>query len=219
MIVLGVVTLATALTPMWLLVKVVTFGMGVSFFGLFPIATNFPEYRLLASPAKRFLWNIPTHGKCHSACSRLFTDESTAEWAVKYVQAEGTQLAMKSIPVASALALASPTFNMEHDYNSYSAHQDKTSGRLIISNSGFRFVSNFGHNVLWNLQFDQLEKIEKVDRVVTKNIPSKLQSDSGKDMRIISRSGETHLLEKVDKRDEAFSQMIGFSKITWQVLW
>ncbi|OAG06918.1 uncharacterized protein CC84DRAFT_1088757 [Paraphaeosphaeria sporulosa] len=203
MIVLGVVTLATALTPMWLLVKVVTFGMGVSFFGLYPIAVKFPEYRLLVSPAKRFLWNIPTH----------------AEWAIKYVQAEGTQLAEKSIPVASALALASPTFDMEHDYNSYGASQDKSSGRLIISRSGIRFISNFGHKVLWNLQFDQLEKIEKVDRMVTKNIPGKLQGDSGKDLRLVSRSGGVHLLEKVDKRDEAFSQMVGFSKVTWQVLW
>ncbi|KAL5411508.1 hypothetical protein PMIN03_004836 [Paraphaeosphaeria minitans] len=203
MIVLGVVTLATALTPMWLLVKAITFSMGVSFFGLYPIAVKFPEYRLLVSPAKRFLWNMPTH----------------AEWAVKYVQAEGTRLAEKSIPVASALALDSPTFDMEHDYNSYSATQGKTSGRLIISRGGFRFVSNFGHNVLWNLPFDQLEKIEKVDRIVTKNIPGKLQEDSGKDLRVGSRSGEIHLLEKVGRRDEAFSQMVGFSDVTWQVLW
>ncbi|KAF2440804.1 hypothetical protein P171DRAFT_500312 [Karstenula rhodostoma CBS 690.94] len=203
MIVLGTVTLATALTPMWLLVKTMTFGMGVSFFALYPIAVKFPEYRLLVSPAKRFLWNIPTH----------------AEWAVKYVQAEGTELAQKSIPVASSLALPSPTFDMEHDYNSYSASHDNTSGRLIISRSGLRFVSNFGHNVLWNVQFDQLEKIEKVDRVVTKNIPGKLQEDSGKDLRFISRSGKICLLKKVDKRDEAFSQIVGFSNITWQVLW
>lgn len=63
LIVLGVTTLVTALIPLWLLVKTVTFSMGVTYFALYPIAVNFPEYRLLVSPTKRLLWNIPTHGK------------------------------------------------------------------------------------------------------------------------------------------------------------
>lgn len=92
-------------------------------------------------------------------------------------------------------------------------------GRLIINRGGLRFVSNFGHKVLWNLQFDQLEKIEKVDRVVAKNMPDTLQEDSGKDLRLISRTGQICLFGKVNKRDEAFSQIIGFSNFTWQVLW
>lgn len=47
---------------MWLLVKTLTLSMGFTFFALYPIATNFPEYRLLVSPTKQLLWNIPTHG-------------------------------------------------------------------------------------------------------------------------------------------------------------
>lgn len=66
-IVLGVTVLITALVPTWLLVKTITFAMGVSFFALYPIAVNFPEYRLLVSPTKRLLWNIPTHGMFHIA--------------------------------------------------------------------------------------------------------------------------------------------------------
>lgn len=62
-IVLGAASLVTALIPMWLLIKSMTFAMGFSFFALYPIAINFPEYRLLVSPTKRLLWNIPTHGK------------------------------------------------------------------------------------------------------------------------------------------------------------
>jgi hypothetical protein len=204
---------------MWLLVKAMTFAMGLMYFALYPIAIKFPEYRLLVSPAKRFLWNIPTHGELHDAYSRLFANQVIAEWAIKYVQAEGSQLAQKAIPVASGIALASPTFDPEHDYNSYSAIQDKTSGRLLISGSGLRFVSNFGHGVLWELQFDQLEKIEKVDRIVTKNVPDSLQEDTGQDLQFASRSGEIHLLKKVNRRDEAFSQIVGFSNVTWQVVW
>lgn len=63
LIFLGITTLATALVPMWLFIKTITFAMGVSYFALYPIAVNFPEYRLLVSPTKRLLWNIPTHGK------------------------------------------------------------------------------------------------------------------------------------------------------------
>jgi hypothetical protein len=63
LIVLCIVIVVTAAVPIWLLVKTMTFAAGASFFFLFPVATNFPEYRLLVSPIRRFLWNIPTHGK------------------------------------------------------------------------------------------------------------------------------------------------------------
>ena len=61
--VMAVGILATALVPLQLMVKSMTLGAGFAFFALFPIAANFPEYRLLVSPAKVMLWNIPTHGK------------------------------------------------------------------------------------------------------------------------------------------------------------
>ncbi|KAL1648199.1 hypothetical protein SLS61_007071 [Didymella pomorum] len=203
LVVLGFGTLATALIPVWLLVKTMTFAMGFTYFALYPIAVNFPEYRLLVSPTKQLLWNIPTH----------------AEWAIKYIQAEGTRLAQTSKPVAPALATLSPTFDPAHDYNSYTAHQDKTTGRLILSAGGVRFVSNMGHNVLWSLRYEELEKFEKQDRIVQKNIPSKLQRDSGQDLKIGSRDGREFMLKQVDKRDEAFSQIVGFSNIPWQVVW
>jgi hypothetical protein len=60
-LVLGV--MATALTPLWLLVKASTFAAGFAFFALWPIAVNLPEYRLLVSPVKHIFWSIPTHGK------------------------------------------------------------------------------------------------------------------------------------------------------------
>ena len=82
-----------------------------------------------------------------------------------------------------------------------------------------RFVSNMGFNVLWSLRYEELEKFEKQDRIVQKNIPSKLQRDSGQDLKIISRDGMEHMLKQVEKRDEAFSQIVGFSNIPWQVVW
>ena len=63
LILLGVATLLTTLIPAWLVVKTTTFAIALMYFGLYPIAVNHPEYRLLVSPAKWFVWSIPTHGK------------------------------------------------------------------------------------------------------------------------------------------------------------
>jgi len=54
--------LAISFVPAWLFIKIATLNMGITFFGLFPLAVNFPEYRLLASFPKRIFWGIPTHG-------------------------------------------------------------------------------------------------------------------------------------------------------------
>ena len=45
------------------MVKIIEFFAGVMFFGLFPIASNYPQYRLLASPMKWLFWKVPTDGK------------------------------------------------------------------------------------------------------------------------------------------------------------
>lgn len=67
--------IAIAVTPAWLMSRLVTFGLGAAFFGLFPIASRYPDYRLLASPVRWLFWKIPTH----------------AEWAVQSLQAKGAR--------------------------------------------------------------------------------------------------------------------------------
>jgi len=76
-----------------------------------------------------------------------------------------------------------------------------------------------GFKVLWSLRYDQLQKFEKEDRVVQKNLPSKLQRDSGQDLKLVCKDGNEYTLEQVQNRNEAFSQIIGFSNINWQVVW
>ncbi len=67
--------IAIAVTPAWLMLRMVTLGMGAAFFGIFPIASRYPDYRLLASPIRWLFWKIPTH----------------AEWAVQNLQAKGAR--------------------------------------------------------------------------------------------------------------------------------
>lgn len=181
-----------------------TLGAGFTFFGLFPIATNFPKYRLLLSPSKRLLWNIPTH----------------AEWAIKYIQAEGTRVEAYDMPSPSDLPIeTADSMAQAQNYGFYKAHHGETAGHLVIGAASIRFVSKAPHTVHFTLMYDQIQSLEKVDRIISKNIPKNLATDSGKDLKMIDKVGQEWMLKDVAQRDEAFSQIVGFSQTTWQVVW
>ncbi|KAJ4290986.1 hypothetical protein N0V90_010182 [Kalmusia sp. IMI 367209] len=202
LVILALAVPITTLVPLWLLVKFMTLATGITFFGPFPIATNFPDYRLLVTPSKRLLWNIPTH----------------AEGAIKYIQAEGTSAKTQATTTQDA-GKASTVMEQEQDYGSYTTSEHETTGRVVIQISSVRFVSNTGNTVHWALSYDDINSLEKQDRIVSKNVPSKLQSESGKDLRLTTNTGEERVLQNVEKRDEVFSQIIGFSETNWQVVW
>lgn len=178
--------------------------MGFTFFGLFPIAVNFPDYRLLLSPTKRFLWNIPTH----------------AEWAIQYIQAEGRRVEATATPAPSALPNKTQTdAAAADDYGFYVAHHEKSSGHLVISTSSVRFVTKHPQTVQFTIPYDEIQSLEKQDRIAKINAPHKLKRVIGKDLKLMIKSGQEIFLKDVDQRDEAFSQIVGFSKTTWQVVW
>lgn len=204
------IIIACCFTPTWLIVKLSTFSAGFSFFGLFPIAVNFPEYRLLVSPTKRIFWNIPTH----------------AEWAIKYIQAEGTRVIattptnLNKAQLPSALPIkTTPEAASVHDYGFYSANSEKAKGRLIISAASCRFMPDKGHDLHFNLPYAEITRIEKEDRIVAKKMPSQLTGDTGKDLKLVVKSGKEFLLSNMVQRDEAFAQIVGFSQTDWQVVW
>ncbi|KAF2820304.1 hypothetical protein CC86DRAFT_305158 [Ophiobolus disseminans] len=202
--------IACALTPAWLIVKASTLGAGFTFFGLFPLAVNFPEYRLLVSPTKRIFWNIPTH----------------AEWAVKYIQAEGTRVIANTptgsngTPLPTAVPIKTTTDSAKvHDFGFFEVHHEKSKGDLIMSAASCRFVSKKSQDLHFQLLYSDINKIEKQDRVVSKKLPSQLSMDSGKDLKLIMKSGQEYLLSDMQRRDEAFTQIVGFSQAMWQVVW
>ncbi|KAF2794867.1 hypothetical protein K505DRAFT_407283 [Melanomma pulvis-pyrius CBS 109.77] len=214
---LGLIVLAiigTAITPVWLLVKCATLSAGITFFGLFPIASNFPEYRLLASPVKRIFWNIPTH----------------AQWSIQSIQAEGTRYQSEhSPPLPPSLHIKTSPYvtnisrevSEPHDHGSYTAHHSGSKGQLIISTTSIRFESRSLTQTMkihFTLLFSQIQNLEKVDRIVSKNMP-KPKLDTGKDLKIVSQGGAKYLVENVDQRDQVFSQVLGFSNAAWQVVW
>lgn len=160
-----------------------TLGAGFTFFCLFPISVNRPKYRLLVSPTKQLLWNVPTH----------------AEWAIESIQARGTRVEEQALPTSPALSMKT-TANTAHakDYSFYKAHCDGKSGHLIISTSSIRFVSNVGRTVHFILPYNQITSLEKGDRTVTKTIPQKLKTDSGRDLTLFDKVGKEWLLKSLD---------------------
>ncbi|KAF1956333.1 hypothetical protein CC80DRAFT_446178 [Byssothecium circinans] len=208
--ILILVILTTAFAPAELLIRCSTLGMGIVFFGFFPFAVNFPEYRLLASIPKRVFWNIPTH----------------AEWSIKAIQAEGTRYKKMHPPTPRLSSTEHHAVANAVDYGHYTAHHDSHQGRLTISSSSIRFTAH--HDVvLFSLPYADIERVEKIDRMVEQAFPlSKVKSDSGKDLKIIEKGkgekkgeGKEWVVEDVDLRDQVFSQILGFSDTAWQVVW
>jgi hypothetical protein len=73
---------------------------------------------------------------------------------------------------------------------------------------------------MFALLYTDVNNLEKVDRMVSKNLPKPAPiKDSGKDLRIVDTRGIEYVLRNVDARDELFSQIIGFYPKEWQVVW
>ena len=105
------------------------------------------------------------------------------------------------------------------DYGFYNGHHEKSSGHLVISTCSIRFECKHPPIVHFTLPYDQINNLEKIDRNIAKNIPPKLIRDSGKDLKLVDKTGQMWVLKDVEHRDEAFAQIVGFSNTTWQVLW
>lgn len=135
----------------------------------------------------------------------------SAEWAIKSLQAEGSRYRHDT---QTGLGNSANT-----DYGFYPAHLNKDKGRLIISASSMRFETNIGHRITWSIDYTNIAKLEKLDGVKSKVIPG---GGSGKDLRIASNLADVEgeaILKDMDDRDQAFSQIVGFSEITWQIVW
>jgi hypothetical protein len=102
----------------------------------------------------------------------------------------------------------------------YKAHYEHTTGHIEIAPAFIRFVSKRGGNEEFKLLYSQLDRLEKIDRIISKNLPKPEPiKDSGKDLKLVTVAGREFVLTNVDRRDEVFSQIVGFSDTDWQVVW
>lgn len=61
--IMTVALLSMTFVPVNIMMRASSLGMAVTFFGLFPISSRYPEYRYVVSPVKWIFWKVPSHGK------------------------------------------------------------------------------------------------------------------------------------------------------------
>jgi hypothetical protein len=71
----------------------------------------------------------------------------------------------------------------------------------------------------FSVAYGRLVALEKVNHVLSSHMPRKLARDVRQDLRLGDVQGRQWVLEDVQGRDEVFSQIVGFSKTEWQVVW
>ncbi|KAL8784993.1 MAG: hypothetical protein Q9213_003654 [Squamulea squamosa] len=185
--------IAFYLTPVWLLVKGMSLFSGLTFFGLFPIASWYPEYRLLVSPIKWLLWDIPNH----------------AEWAIARLQAEGRRQAKQ---------VSNKPESYAELHGSYTCSSAKHSGRLVVTSEGIQFQPFVASHNQWNVGFNRIERMEKVSVKVLLSVNTVVQIGSGKDLLFYDVDGSSYSASNVANRDEVFTQIVGYSNVRWQVV-
>ncbi|EXJ61719.1 hypothetical protein A1O7_02148 [Cladophialophora yegresii CBS 114405] len=192
------------LTPTWLLVQMSFLGCGVMFFILTPIGVRYPRYRLLASPITWLLWKSPTH----------------AEWAVSRLQSEAHQY------LTSDKTLSTIDKNT-HLIGTYTCkdHND-VQGKLVVMMTSVSFAPKRSGNRLnltqssrsankdkdthgWSLLFDDIKEIHKI---------TEQNSHGGEEagLQFVLYEGEKRTVMHLARRDEVFSQIVGFSELEWK---
>lgn len=224
------------------------FVLGLVFFGCWPIASLYPRYRLLVSPVKWALWDVPTH----------------AEWCFAYLQ-ERSDIARKAILSAPSYddyirtekelnaSTSSPTNThnlMDSDDSFESANSvalnEETAilsfrctylhvpGRFVISSKSICFTSSIPlpHESFNKPYHDLVEMSKQQTRSSILNPLAKITTgmdklelwfrgeDGGAGLHGMGENDNAQkvVLENMKERDKAFNAVIGFSGVRWQNL-
>jgi hypothetical protein len=240
----GALFLLTAFADSRFTMKVFWFIVGNIFFVCWPISSLYPRYRLLVSPFKWALWDVPTH----------------AEWAFKYLQERAgiaRQAIISKFEDAEHVCEESPRnfpntnngddagesaeeilkLQRDMDILSFDCTYLNNPGSFIISFSGVRFesqVSKIHHSYQrFDKSFNDLLEMSKQQKRSSILSPlstvtagtDKLElifrsKEGGAGMQAMSEKecAEVVLLENMRGRDKAFNAVVGFSGLRWQCL-
>ncbi|KAJ9605903.1 hypothetical protein H2200_009752 [Cladophialophora chaetospira] len=195
-------------TPTWLLVQSSFCSVGVVFFILTPLAVKYPRYRVLLSPPIWLLWRSPSH----------------AEWALARLQAEASQCLASEHGQASnkdrdALLIGSYACHTSNDNN-----DNQIAGNLFVLATSVSFSPKRTTRARltpgskskekeeakgWSVLFEDIREIHKITH------QNKWGSEEdGLEFRTFD--GEKRSVLKLAKRNEVFSQIVGFSGIHWK---
>ena len=143
LLLLSIIWLGVTFIPLPLLLKITQLNAGIIFFGLFPIATRYPQYRLLASPLKWLLWKIPTD----------------AEWAIARLQTEARHR-MEAMP-DRINELEKEKQSNEANIGRYHCTSGSHHGDLHISSTGAKYISAVRKNMMWEVSFEEVKILQK----------------------------------------------------------
>ena len=233
----GAFFLISALGDSKFAMKVFWLIVGMVFFICWPISSLYPRYRLLVSPLKWVLWDVPTH----------------AEWCFQYLQ-ERSAIAREAIlSGTSDDAYIRTGAEPDHDSDSDSFHsalsfqldEEKdilsfgctylhVPGRFVISTTSIRFVSSiflpyesfhepYSSLIEMSKQHTRSSILSPVAKVTTGMDKLELwfRGEGGSaGMHGMGEKGHARsvLLENMRGRDKAFNAVIGFSALKWQHL-
>lgn len=220
------------------ILKFFWFTVGLNFFALWPISSLYPRYRLLVSPIKWWLWDVPTQ----------------AEWCFHYLQERSA--VVKEALLSSHPQIPDSSVHRDDSYDSDNSDDSfqsaiseqlnekniisfsctflHTPGHFIITTSSVRFTSsNPLSNPAFERPFGDLVEVSKRQadssswnpllkmRVGLDGLELQFRSDiPGSNPRVFGESTKTDtiLLENMRGRDKAFNALIGFSGLRWQHL-
>ncbi|KAL8682480.1 MAG: hypothetical protein Q9186_001427 [Xanthomendoza sp. 1 TL-2023] len=205
--------LAITFIPLHILIKVAQFNFGVLFFGLFPLATRYPQYRLLASPMKWLFWRVPTDAEWAIARLQLEASHRTAAMQKAglesnddhHIEEEKEDDCSKEVEERDPTGTEGGEKKDIYIANLGKYHCTSRShhGDLCINSIGVKYVSAIRKNLLWELRFDETRLIQKVG--------------AGEGLLFVHSEGEEFRVSGLKMRNEVFTQILGYSGLKWQV--
>ncbi|KIW98622.1 uncharacterized protein Z519_00283 [Cladophialophora bantiana CBS 173.52] len=201
-------------------VKLVWLIFGGGFFLTYPIATNYPKYRLLLSHFRWVFWDIPTHAEL--AVLRL--QEKAAAWeenGLREFELTDDDRANDDDSESPQQAL---TREVAYSFNVYDNVEGRA--RLVISRTSFTLYSTGGRQQDRSWQFSSLSEMRKLDSIDIHSSSSlehlrHLHTRSAEALQFLFLDGSstdlTILLHPVD-RERVFNLVLAFSRLRWQCL-
>ena len=100
----------------------------------------------------------------------------------------------------------------------YHCIYERVHGHLSLDTDGVRFEILVTKKDKWSLKYSNLKSVQKVKRIVsTQQVVGSVQISTGEGILFIDMQDKQYRLSALERRDEVFTQIIGYSGIDWRV--
>jgi hypothetical protein len=186
----------TLLADMEFCMKLFWFLVGGGFFFTYPIGTRFPRYRMLVSPLRWIMWDVPTHAEL--AILRLQEKALLRDADLAEFEYENTEVAALE----------------PKDEYAFDVFHNGARNRIVINRAGIELQRRY-----W--PFSTVVEMRKIDQEDASNKLSnmaKLGSRSAEALEIAFTDGTVTLLLRPADRDRIFNLVLAWSGLKWQSL-